>query len=180
MNNVMLVICTCFFIIGGLLISIISSCISLWFRALISSAHVSIISIMAMRIRKVQPKLIVDSKINLTKAGLDHITMSDLETHYLAGGNIHEIVRACIAADKANIKLTWKQATAIDLAGRKLFDAVRTSVHPKVIDCPGGGNDKYISAVAKNGIELLVRARVTVRTNIMQLGRGCYRRNYYC
>lgn len=125
-----------------------------------------------MRIRKVQPRLIVDSKINLTKAGLKDITISELETHYLAGGNLREVVRACIAADKANIKLTWKQATAIDLAGRDLFDAVKTSVHPKVIDCPKGSGEKYISAVAKNGIELLVRARVTVRTNIMQLVGG--------
>jgi uncharacterized protein YqfA (UPF0365 family) len=159
-------------IFGGLIVSILSSCVSLWFRALVSSAHVSMLSIIGMRIRKVQPSLIVDSKINLTKAGLIDITIHDLETHFLAGGNIHEVVRACIAADKANIKLTWKQATAIDLAGRNLFDAVRTSVHPKVIDCPGGGNDKYISAVAKNGVELLVRARVTVRTNIAQLVGG--------
>ncbi|MCH9617162.1 MAG: hypothetical protein SP4CHLAM5_03260 [Chlamydiia bacterium] len=160
------------FVIGGLLISVISSVLGLWFRAIVSSAHVSMLSIIGMRIRKVQPRLIVDSKINLTKAGLKDISVCELETHYLAGGNLLEVVRACIAADKANIELTWKQATAIDLAGRDLFDAVKTSVHPKVIDCPKGGNDKYISAVAKNGIELLVRARVTVRTNIMQLVGG--------
>ncbi len=172
MNNIMMVFLGVCLIVTGLIVSVISSCVSLWFRALVSSAHVSMLSIIGMRIRKVQPMLIVDSKINLTKAGLKDISISELETHYLAGGNLREVVRACIAADKANIKLTWKQATAIDLAGRDLFDAVRTSVHPKVIDCPKGDNDKYISAVAKNGIELLVRARVTVRTNIMQLVGG--------
>jgi len=160
-------------VIGSVVIlSVISSCVSLWFRAIVSLAHVSMLSIVGMRIRKVQPKLIVDSKINLTKAGLKEISVSDLETHYLAGGNLSEVVRAVIAADKASIKLTWKQATAIDLAGRNLFEAVKTSVYPKVIDCPKGGDDKYISAVAQNGIELLVRARVTVRTNIMQLVGG--------
>lgn len=172
MTNIMMLFLAFLLIVVGLVVSVISSCVSLWFRALVSSAHVSMLSIIGMRIRKVQPKLIVDSKINLTKAGLRDISVSDLETHYLAGGNLPEVVRAVIAADKANIKLTWKQATAIDLAGRNLFDAVKTSVHPKVIDCPKGGNDKYISAVAQNGIELLVRARVTVRTNIMQLVGG--------
>lgn len=172
MSNFMVGLLGVVLVIGGLLVSVISSVLGLWFRAIVSSAHVSMLSIIGMRIRKVQPRLIVDSKINLTKAGLKDITVCELETHYLAGGNLLEVVRACIAADKANIELTWKQATAIDLAGRDLFDAVKTSVHPKVIDCPKGGNDKYISAVAKNGIELLVRARVTVRTNIMQLVGG--------
>lgn len=172
MNNLMVGILGLFLVVSGLLISVVSSVLNLWFRALVSSAHVSVISIIGMRIRKVQPRLIVDSKINLTKAGLKEISISDLETHYLAGGNIPEVVRAMIAADKATITLSWKRATAIDLAGRDLFDAVKTSVHPKVIDCPKGGNEKYISAVAKNGIELLVRARVTVRTNIEQLIGG--------
>jgi uncharacterized protein YqfA (UPF0365 family) len=171
-NNFMIALLGIVLVVGGLLVSVISSVLGLWFRAIVSSAHVSMLSIIGMRIRKVQPRLIVDSKINLTKAGLEDISVCELETHYLAGGNLLEVVRACIAADKANIKLTWKQATAIDLAGRDLFDAVKTSVHPKVIDCPKGGADKYISAVAKNGIELLVRARVTVRTNIMQLVGG--------
>ncbi|MCH9621434.1 MAG: hypothetical protein S4CHLAM20_08540 [Chlamydiia bacterium] len=171
MNNIAIILIGCLVFVIGLILSIVSTVISLWFRALVSSAHVSILSIIGMRIRKVQPRLIVDSKINLTKAGLKAISISELETHYLAGGNLREVVRACIAADKANIKLTWQQATAIDLAGRDLFDAVKTSVLPKVIDCPKGG-EKYISAVAKNGIELLVRARVTVRTNIMQLVGG--------
>ena len=172
MTNIMMVFLAVLLIVSGLIVSVISSCVSLWFRAIVSLAHVSMLSIIGMRIRKVQPKLIVDSKINLTKAGLKDISVSDLETHFLAGGNLPEVVRAVIAADKASIKLTWKQATAIDLAGRNLFDAVKTSVYPKVIDCPKGGDDKYISAVAQNGIELLVRARVTVRTNIMQLVGG--------
>ncbi|MCH9812075.1 flotillin-like protein FloA [bacterium] len=172
MNNFMIALLGFLLVVGGLIVSVISSCVSLWFRAIVSSAHVSMLSIIGMRIRKVNPRLIVDSKINLTKAGLKDISVSELETHYLAGGNLSEVVRACIAADKANIELTWKQATAIDLAGRDLFDAVKTSVHPKVIDCPKSGSGKYISAVCKNGIELLVRARVTVRTNIMQLVGG--------
>ncbi len=145
--------------------------ISLWFQAFVSGAHLSILSIIGISLRKISPKVIVTAYITLHKAGLDKITSSDLETHYLAGGHIEEVVRACIAARKANIKLSWEQATAIDLAGRDVFDAVRTSVNPKVIDCPQAAG-KYISAVAKNGIELLTRTRVTVRTNIGQLVGG--------
>ena len=145
--------------------------IALWFQAFVSGAHVSFLNIIGITLRKIPPKLIVGAMINLRKAGLRTISANDLETHYLAGGRIHEVVRAMIASDKANIKLDWRQATAIDLAGRDVFDAVKTSVNPKVIDCPSE-RDKYISAVASNGIELLVRARVTVRTNIAQLVGG--------
>lgn len=145
--------------------------ISLWFQAFVSGAHVALLSIIGMTLRKIPPRLIVGAMINLRKAGLRSITSNDLETHYLAGGRIHDVVKAVIAADKANIKLDWRRATAIDLAGRDVFEAVKTSVNPKVIDCPND-KDKYISAVASNGIELLVRARVTVRTNIVQLVGG--------
>jgi uncharacterized protein YqfA (UPF0365 family) len=124
-----------------------------------------------MSMRKIPPRMIVSSMINLNKAGIKDINPSDLETHYLAGGRISDVVRSVIAADKANIKLDWRRATAIDLAGRDVFDAVRTSVNPKVIDCPSNPN-QMISAVAQNGIELLVRVRVTVRTNIAQLVGG--------
>lgn len=161
--------------ITGLIIAMVlwitARYISLWFQAFVSGAHVSLVNIIGMTLRKIPPKLIVGAMINLRKAGLKTISSNDLETHYLAGGRIHEVVRAMIASDKANIKLDWRQATAIDLAGRDVFEAVKTSVNPKVIDCPSE-RDKYISAVASNGIELLVRARVTVRTNIVQLVGG--------
>jgi uncharacterized protein YqfA (UPF0365 family) len=98
--------------------------------------------------------------------------VADLETHYLAGGNIINVVRAMVAADKANFPLTWRQATAIDLAGRDLLEAVKTSVNPKVIDCPDRQQGEYITAIAKDGIQLKCRARVTVRTNLLQLVGG--------
>jgi uncharacterized protein YqfA (UPF0365 family) len=145
--------------------------ISLWFQALVSGAPISFLNIIGMSLRKVPPKLIVSAMITVRKAGLKDIVVEDIETHYLAGGKISDVVRAVIAANKANIKLDWKRATAIDLAGRDVFEAVKTSVNPKVIDVPSE-KGKDISAVAMNGIELLVRARVTVRTNIAQLVGG--------
>ena len=123
-----------------------------------------------MSLRKIPPRIIVNARINSFKAGLKQITVSDLETHYLAGGHVTTVVEAMIAADKANIPLDWRRATAIDLAGRDLKDAVRTSVNPKVIDCPSHGG--YMTGVAKDGIQINVRARVTVRTNIAQLVGG--------
>lgn len=147
-----------------------SKFITLWFQAIVSGTPISFANIIGMSLRKIPPRLIVSARINAFKAGLKTISVSDLETHYLAGGRVHDVVRSMIAADKANIALDWRQATAIDLAGRNLFEAVKTSVNPKVIDCPG--ETRAISAVAKNGIELKVRARVTVRTNIKQLVGG--------
>jgi uncharacterized protein YqfA (UPF0365 family) len=144
--------------------------ISLWFQAFVSGTPISLFNIIGMSLRKIPPRLIVNARINSFKAGLKDLSVSDLETHYLAGGRVNDVVRAMIAADKANIPLDWRQATAIDLAGRDIFDAVRTSVNPKVIDCPGNG--EFISAVAKDGVELKTRARVTVRTNILQLVGG--------
>ncbi|MGD2169681.1 MAG: flotillin-like protein FloA [Chlamydiota bacterium] len=151
-------------------LSLVGRFISLWFQAFVSGTPISLFNIVGMSLRKIPPKLVVNARINAFKAGLKQITVADLETHYLAGGRLNDVVRAMIAADKANIPLDWRQATAIDLAGRDLFDAVRTSVNPKVIDCPGGGAD--ISAVAKDGVELKAKARVTVRTNILQLVGG--------
>jgi uncharacterized protein YqfA (UPF0365 family) len=156
--------------IAALLALMTTRYISLWFQAFVSGTPISFFNIVGMRLRKIPPQLIVSARINAFKAGLKTISVNDLETHYLAGGHIHDIVRAMIAADKANIPLDWRQATAIDLAGRDVFEAVKTSVHPKVIDCPDKGG--FILAVAKNGIELKVRARVTVRTNIKQLVGG--------
>lgn len=118
-----------------------------------------------MRIRKVPPSIIVNSLITATKAGVE-LTTNDLETHYMAGGNIPNVIRALISADKANINLTFKQATAIDLAGRDVFEAVQISVNPKVINTPN------VAAVAADGIQLIAKARVTVRANIAQLVGG--------
>ncbi len=151
-------------------LSLIGRFISLWFQAFVSGTPISLFNIVGMSLRKIPPKLIVNARINAFKAGLKTIAVSDLETHYLAGGKVNDVVRSMIAADKANIPLDWRQATAIDLAGRDIFDAVRTSVNPKVIDCPGEGD--FISAVAKDGVELKIKARVTVRTNILQLVGG--------
>jgi len=151
-------------------LSLIGRFVSLWFQAFVSGTPISLFNIVGMSLRKIPPRLIVNARINAFKAGLKTISVSDLETHYLAGGKVNDLVRSMIAADKANIPLDWRQATAIDLAGRDIFDAVRTSVNPKVIDCPGEGS--FISAVAKDGVELKIKARVTVRTNILQLVGG--------
>ncbi len=139
--------------------------VSLWFTAVISQVKVSLPQLILMRFRKVPPSLVVNSLINSTKAGLQ-ITINDIETHYLAGGNVNNVIRALISADKANIPLDFKMATAIDLAGRDVFDAVQLSVNPRVINTPP------VAAVAKDGIQLIAKARVTVRTNIRQLVGG--------
>jgi uncharacterized protein YqfA (UPF0365 family) len=144
--------------------------LSLWFQAFVSGTPIPFFGIIGMSLRKIPPRIIVNSRINSFKAGLKDISVSDLETHYLAGGHVTSVVEAMIAADKANIPLDWRRATAIDLAGRDLKDAVKTSVYPKVIDCPSHGG--YMTGVAKDGIQINVRARVTVRTNITQLVGG--------
>jgi uncharacterized protein YqfA (UPF0365 family) len=128
-----------------------------------------------MKLRRIPPALIVDARIRLVKSGLD-LSTDDLEAHYLAGGDVINVVNALIAADKANIPLNFQRAAAIDLAGRDVLDAVQTSVNPKVIDCPavgtGSGGTGMLDAVAKDGIRLLVKARVTVRANIERLVGG--------
>ena len=139
--------------------------ISLWITALFSGVKVGLFELMFMRIRKVPPRIVVDSLITATKAGL-HLTSNELETHYLAGGNVPNVIRALISADKANISLSFKQATAIDLAGRDVFQAVQISVNPKVITTP------KVAAVAADGIQLIAIARVTVRASIAQLVGG--------
>ncbi|MCE5319161.1 MAG: flotillin-like protein FloA [Parachlamydia sp.] len=157
-------------IIVVVLLSILGKFLSLWFQAFVSGTPIPLFNIIGISLRKIPPRVIVNGRINLFKAGLKDITVSDLETHYLAGGHVPEVVSAMIAADKANIPLDWRRATAIDLAGRDLRDAVATSVNPKVIDCPSHGG--AITGVAKDGIQINVRARVTVRTNIAQLVGG--------
>ncbi|MBL4590566.1 MAG: flotillin-like protein FloA [Phycisphaerales bacterium] len=144
----------------------------LWFQAKVSKADVRLVDIVLMRFRKVDSTIIVQQRISAVKSGLD-ITTDMLETHYLAGGNIMVVVRALIAAQNARIELPWNVATAIDLAGRDILEAVNTSVNPKVIDCPNPSFGRAtIDAVAKDGIQLKARARVTVRTNIAQLIGG--------
>ena len=144
----------------------------LWFRALLSGAHVGLGRLIGMWLRHVNPGVIVDSRIMLSKAGID-VSSDMLETHFLARGDVMKVSRALVAANKANIPLPFQRAAAIDLAGRDVLEAVRTSVNPKVIDCPDTGKGKVtIDAVAKDGIQLQVKARVTVRANIERLVGG--------
>lgn len=138
----------------------------LWFSALVSGVHISLVQLFLMRIRKVPPTVIVQALIEAHKAGLQGIRRDELEAHYLAGGHVQKVVHALVSANKANINLTFQMATAIDLAGRDVFEAVQMSVNPKVIDTPP------VTAVAKNGIQLIAKARVTVRANIRQLVGG--------
>lgn len=152
---------------------ILFSYFQLWLQAFLSKTRVNLFAIVAMRFRKVNSTVIVFNLIRLVKAGITGITTDDLESHYLAGGNVGNVVSAIIAANKARIELDWGVATAIDLAGRDILDAVNTSVNPKVIDCPDPGLGRAtIDAVAKDGIQLKARARVTVRTNLARLVGG--------
>lgn len=137
----------------------------LWFSALVSGVRISLLQLVLMRWRKVPPSIIVSAMIEGTKAGLK-LNANDMEAHYLAGGNITNVVHALVSAQKANINLDFQMATAIDLAGRDVFEAVQMSVNPKVINTPP------VSAVAKDGIQLIAKARVTVRANIKQLVGG--------
>ena len=138
----------------------------LWLSATVSGVHISLLQLFLMRIRKVPPQTIVRAMIEAHKAGLQSITRDELEAHYLAGGYVERVVHALVSAAKANIDLGFQMATAIDLAGRDVFEAVQMSVNPKVIDTPP------VVAVAKDGIQLIAKARVTVRANIRQLVGG--------
>ena len=139
--------------------------LGLWITAIFSGVRVGIGTLIGMRLRKVDPGQIVRAQISATKAGLD-LDISQMEAHYLAGGNVGRVVTALISADRANIELPWKRATAIDLAGRDVLEAVQVSVNPKVIQTP------RVVAVAKDGIQLIAVARVTVRANIERLVGG--------
>jgi uncharacterized protein YqfA (UPF0365 family) len=161
------------FVVGIIIMFLVAQVIGLWFQAFMSHADVRITDLIGMRFRKVDARSIVLSRIRAVKAGLDHITVNDLETHYLAGGRVQNVISALIAADRARIPLEYKTACAIDLAGRDVLEAVHTSVNPKVIDCPNAASGKStIDAVAKDGIQLKAKARVTVRTNIERLVGG--------
>jgi uncharacterized protein YqfA (UPF0365 family) len=151
----------------------------LWFQAYMSNARVSVWSLIGMTLRQVNARTIVTAKIKAMQAGIGNdpsagVTTRRLEAHYLAGGNVPGVIHAIIAAHRADIDLDFDRAAAIDLAGRDVLEAVQTSVTPKVIDCPDPQRSKKptLSAVAKNGVELKIRARVTVRTNIKQLIGG--------
>lgn len=156
-----------FIIVAALIVLIyfVGSAVSLWIQALVSGGRVGLFTIVFMRFRKVPPKLVVNAKIMAVKAGLE-ISTNDLESHYLAGGDVMRVVQALIAADKANIDLKFNRAAAIDLAGRNVLEAVQMSVNPKVIETP------LVAAMAKDGIQLKAVSRVTVRANIDRLVGG--------
>jgi uncharacterized protein YqfA (UPF0365 family) len=147
------------------LLYFIGSSVSLWIQALVSGARVGLLNIIFMRFRKVPPKMIVEAKIMAVKAGIE-ITTDNLESHFLAGGNVLRVVQSLIAADKANIELDFNRAAAIDLAGRDVLEAVQMSVNPKVIETP------LVAAMAKDGIQLKAISRITVRANIDRLVGG--------
>ncbi len=170
-------------IFGGLFLLVIILAFvtfgKLWFQAYMSGADISMMSLIGMHFRQVRPSVIVSAKIMASQAGLDidrriGISTSRLEAHYLAGGDVMRVINAIIAAQRAGIDLDFDRAAAIDLAGRDVLDAVKTSVYPKVIDCPDPqrSGKSFLSAIAKDGVELKIRARVTVRTNLEQLIGG--------
>ncbi len=152
-------------VIAGLAFVLYFVPIPLWIAAWASGAYVGLFTLIGMRLRRVPPGTVVTARISSVKAGID-ISINDLEAHFLAGGNVVRVVNAMISADKANIPLPFKRAAAIDLAGRNVLEAVQMSVLPKVIETP------KIAAVAKDGIQLIVVSRVTVRTNIDRLVGG--------
>lgn len=160
-------------LIAVIFLAIFAMYFRLWLRAYVTRAWISPLTLVFMSWRKVNPNVIVDAKIMAVQAGLKGITTKRLEAHYLAEGNVLRVVRALIAAHRAKIPLDWNTAAAIDLAGRDVLEAVNTSVNPKVIDCPDPRTGRTtLDGVAKDGIQLKARARVTVRTNLSQLIGG--------
>lgn len=153
-------------IVGLILFIMLFQFIGLWFSALLSGVYINLFQLFFMRLRKVPPSVIVNALITSHKAGIPILTRNMLEAHYLAGGNVTAVTNALISADKANIELDFQQAAAIDLAGRDVFEAVQTSVNPRVINTPN------VAAVAQDGIQLIAKARVTVRANISRLVGG--------
>ncbi len=152
-------------LIGFILFMMVFRILGLWFSALLSGVSVNLLQLVFMRLRKVPPAVIVNAMITSRKAGI-HLTRNELEAHYLAGGKVGLVTNALISADKANIPLDFQRAAAIDLAGRDVFEAVQTSVNPRVINTP------KVAAVAQDGIQLITLARVTVRANISRLVGG--------
>ena len=159
-------------ILGLVVLGVIVAYGRLWVQAWLSGAKVTIAELIGMSLRKVNARTIVLSRITAVQAGV-HLSQRDLESHFLAGGRVPNVVRALIAANRANIELTFNTATAIDLAGRDILEAVQTSVNPKVIDCPDPNKGRVtVDAVAQDGIQLRAKARVTVRANIDRLIGG--------
>ena len=156
----------------GLLV--ISRYFVLWVQALVTGTRINLLSLVLMSIRGIEPRVVVQCKVMLVQAGLPDVPTDSIESQLLAGGDVHQITLALIAANRANIVLDWDTAAAIDLAGRDVLAAVRMSVDPKVINCPdpSAGHGEKLSGMAKDGIQLLVRVRVTVRTNVEQLIGG--------
>ncbi|QDU06686.1 flotillin-like protein FloA [Gimesia aquarii] len=161
-------------LLGIVFLALFARYFKLWIQAFSSRARIGPFSLVFMSLRKVKPSVIVDSKIMAVQAGLTDVHTQALEAHYLAGGNVHRVVHALIVAHRAGIDLDWDTASAIDLAGRNIITAVETSVDPKVIDCPDPKKSgrPTLDGVAKDGIQLKARARVTVRTNLKQLVGG--------
>ncbi len=166
-------------LLAVILVAIVINYGAIWFQAYMSSANIKMLSLIGMSFRRVNARTIVQGKIMAVQAGIAQdshtgVTTRRLEAHYLAGGSVPNVIKAIIAAHRADIDLDFDRAAAIDLAGRDVLDAVQTSVYPKVIDCPDPKRSQRttLSAIAKNGVELKVRARVTVRTNIEQLIGG--------
>jgi uncharacterized protein YqfA (UPF0365 family) len=146
---------------------------NLYVRSVLTNAGVGLLDMVAMSLRRVNPAIIVNARVTLVQAGIPDVSKRDLEAHVLAGGNVERVVRALVTANRARIELSFQTAAGIDLAGRDVLDAVKTSVTPKVIDCPNPASGKSeIAAVAKNGIQVLAKARITVRTNLSQLIGG--------
>jgi uncharacterized protein YqfA (UPF0365 family) len=171
-GNILVVILVVLAIVALVVLAIIWNFINIYIRALVSGASVSLVDLIGMRLRGINPAAIVDARIQAVRAGLD-VATAQMESHVLARGNVQRVVNAMIAASKANIQLSWNTATAIDLAGRDILDAVQTSVNPKVIDVPNPQLGRVtIDAVSRDGIQLKVKARVTVRTNIRTLVGG--------
>ena len=155
-----------------ILLAVLGQFMGIYIRAMVSGARVGLLDLLGMRLRKVNANAIVNARIQALRAGLN-VTTPEMESHVLAGGDVQRVILAMIAANKANIELPWRVATGIDLAGRDILEAVQTSVNPKVIDVPNPAMGRStIDAVAKNGIQLKVKARVTVRTNIKSLVGG--------
>ena len=152
----------------------VASYSSLWLQAYFAGTRIGLLDLVLMSLRNSNPRTIVQCKVMAVQSGLEELSTSAIEAQYLSGGDVHRVTRAVIAANRAGISLDWKSAAAIDLAGRDIMEAVRASVNPEVIDCPdpksGGGNT--LCGVSKDGIQLIVRVRVTVRMNLLQLVGG--------
>ena len=161
-------------IIAIIALALVARFFRLWIQSYTTGAGIGFFNLIGMTLRKVNPSVVVEARVMGVQAGVaDEFSVKDMEAHYLAGGRLKNVVAALVAADRADIPLTWKKATAIDLAGRDIVDAVRTSVNPKVIDCPAPQTGRQtIDAVSRDGIQVRAKARVTVRANIERLVGG--------